>query len=951
MKITRKQWLLERSEKLLDIREGELTRVLLMGSGLFIFITALMIVKPVAGAMFLTRFGASQLPFAYMLTAVCAAGISSWYARVQVRTSLDLLMERTLASAMVSLVLFRIFIRFDIVTDWVLYLFYIWTALFALVFASQFWLAAGRLFNIRQAKRLFGIIGSGAITGGILGGYLANFLAPVVGSGNLMLVSAAFLLLCIWIVRRLWRAQQDHNPDTMHPAPRQPAGTSIPASPLSLIRSSSLLTTLAAILGLGVMVSKLVDYQFNAIAAAAITDTDQLTAFLGFWISNLNFISLMVQLVVTRRIVGKLGVGFSLFFLPIFVLAGAGAILISPSLWSAIFIKMSEGGLKNSLNKSGMEILTIPIPVAIKNQTKPFIDVIVDSAATGIGGAILAVLVVVLNGTPAQVSWVIIGIIGVWLTLIRRLKKEYVLSFREKISSDRPDTGTTDMAGDASIHSVLGGIIESLKRSDDREVLKTLTMVSDLRNDALVPALVGLLDHPAEEIRLEALKKLYFSRTPSVETQARGFLDSAGLPLRTESLRYLVHRSKDRSHLIDTCLKSPDYVTRGAALLALVREARSDRWMKNTYRPGDLIERLLFSIAEIKDPAQLVFTKKLCITAISTGDIPRLYPYLHLFMEDRDHSVAAAAIEVAGQTQQGEFVQVILTSLSRAPMLRSSAMKALSGYGPQILEFLSNALANSYLDYSARKHLPNVIAMFPLQRSVDILVHQLEQPDIELRYAIIRALNRLRVSSSSLRFDKQGVVRRIRREARDYMDMLQMLNSQRHTAIARHGQPDDGSGIHRARLNLMRALEARLDTNLERLFRLLGLNYPPNDMYNAYRGIRSTDHEMRINAMEFLDNVLELNLKNIIMPLLESGGSPFEQEAAVPEAELPDEVDTCIALLRGPDDYLREKTLHFLIYDWDRSYTPHVAPLLGSANRGVRAMAKIVLNRKGPFPL
>jgi len=63
---------------------------------------------------------------------------------------------------------------------------------------------------------------------------------------------------------------------------------------------------------------------------------------------------------------------------------------------------------------------------------------------------------------------------------------------------------------------------------------------------------------------------------------------------------------------------------------------------------------------------------------------------------------------------------------------------------------------------------------------------------------------------------------------------------------------------NRAVLRLLRqALQERMDQKLERVFRLLGLRYPPADIYSAYSGLRSQRSDLRASAIEFLDNLPE----------------------------------------------------------------------------------------------
>lgn len=59
----------------------------------------------------------------------------------------------------------------------------------------QAWSVVGGLFDTRQAKRLFGLVGSGASIGAIVGGLMASTLVrPLGGAQNLLLLLAALWL-------------------------------------------------------------------------------------------------------------------------------------------------------------------------------------------------------------------------------------------------------------------------------------------------------------------------------------------------------------------------------------------------------------------------------------------------------------------------------------------------------------------------------------------------------------------------------------------------------------------------------------------------------------------------------------------------------------------------------------------------------------------------------------
>jgi AAA family ATP:ADP antiporter len=105
-----------------------------------------------------------------------------------------------------------------------------------------------------------------------------------------------------------------------------------------------------------------------------------------------------------------------------------------PALWSAILIKSGDGSLKQSINKSAIELLALPIPTETKNQVKTFIDVFIDSFATGVGGIILIMLINGLNLSIHFVSISIMLLILLWFYYAKKVRIEYLSLFKEKLN-------------------------------------------------------------------------------------------------------------------------------------------------------------------------------------------------------------------------------------------------------------------------------------------------------------------------------------------------------------------------------------------------------------------------------------------------------------------------------------------------------------------------------------
>ena len=151
-------------------------------------------------------------------------------------------------------------------------------SIYAVLSASQFWVLANLVYTIREAKRLFGFIGSGAILGGIFGGYLTSLLAPFIGTDNLIFLAAILLLCCLPLLRKIWNSGIKKLGKQKRP--KRTANTG--ERPWQLIKKSKHLTYIAGIVIVSVLTAKLIDYLFSDFAAAAIPDPTNSPLFLPF---------------------------------------------------------------------------------------------------------------------------------------------------------------------------------------------------------------------------------------------------------------------------------------------------------------------------------------------------------------------------------------------------------------------------------------------------------------------------------------------------------------------------------------------------------------------------------------------------------------------------------------------------------------------------------------------
>ncbi|HEY9113433.1 MAG TPA: Npt1/Npt2 family nucleotide transporter, partial [Bacteroidales bacterium] len=908
-----------------------------MQLNIFLIISTLLIVKPTVNGLFISQFGVESLPLAFVIVALFATVLSIFYSRKLIKIPLHSLIGKTLGISVITLIVFGILLLLNILVSWVIYLFYIWVALFAVLSASQFWILANMVFNSREAKRFFGFIGAGAIAGGIFGGYLTSLLAPTLGAEKLLFVSAALLWFCIPITRTVWR---ENISGKNNPQKNLQEMEGVGESPFQLIRKSKHLTYLAGIVGVSVIVAKLVDYQFNAIASEKISDPDELTAFFGFWFSNINLISLVIQLFITRRVVGVFGVGTSLFFLPAGIFIGATLVLFAPSLFAVVIIKLADGSLKQSINKSAAELLALPIPLSIKNKAKTFIDVFVDSVATGIGGLILILLVNAFQISVPFISLMILVMLGVWFYFALKVRKEYIKSFQLKLK--QTSTGKEVKAINFSNESVIGGLKKVIEIGNEKQILWILQKVRENPNEKLFDSIFQLLEHPNGNIRAEALRNLYFYKNKNITVAVYKKIVDPEQEVKIAAFEYLLeHNPQNRLELMQEFLNDADYKVSGAALLSLAGEFRNNPELKKQYELRQVIAKRIEDLQAEKQEEVSKFKTKIILEAIGKGHLISFFTFIENGLNHSDPDVVNQAIKAAGLSKAPEFIEKLIEFIPN-PKYAANTAFAFAQYGVEVLSILQTIFEDETKKDTQRK-IPSIIENIDSQLTVKFLFGLLNSEDFQVRQEALTSLNNIKAKFPFLYFDKKIVIRRILDEARLLQDTLSVLYLQ--TKLEKESNISGNTKISEARASLIVLLERRLDGGLDRVFRLLGLKFPIDEISSAYKSFQSSKIDIRLSSIEFLDNLLDTRLKRVLIPIFETTVLETISKEALQNLNIhiPDEIECYTMLLDGNDIKIKLAVLYLISLLKGEQYISLVNKYVENSNLKVQTFAKNAL--------
>ena len=148
----------------------------------------------------------------------------------------------------------------------------------------------------------------------------------------------------------------------------------------------------------------IIEQQLNMATAASkgAGNTDTITSFLGAVQLYTSVIGFVIQVWLTSKIQRYLGIGFALMILPFSLGVTGTLMLLNGVLWAPALARVMDTSLRYTVDKTTREILFLPLPDAVKQRAKPFIDVTVDRFSKGIG----ALIVLVLNKTWGfHLSW------------------------------------------------------------------------------------------------------------------------------------------------------------------------------------------------------------------------------------------------------------------------------------------------------------------------------------------------------------------------------------------------------------------------------------------------------------------------------------------------------------------------------------------------------------------
>ena len=152
--------------------------------------------------------------------------------------------------------------------DWVSVAFYVWGLILGILLISQFWTLANGIYDPRQAKRLFGFIGGGAMLGGMTGALATAASSRTVGTNKPAARGARVTSVCARRHRLDHPRPRDVRPRRRRQAVKRRKGVGLREARASLLRESKHLQIIALVISFASIGAAIIEQQLNMAAEA-----------------------------------------------------------------------------------------------------------------------------------------------------------------------------------------------------------------------------------------------------------------------------------------------------------------------------------------------------------------------------------------------------------------------------------------------------------------------------------------------------------------------------------------------------------------------------------------------------------------------------------------------------------------------------------------------------------
>src|ERR1043165_745390 len=395
------------------------------------------IFNTVAFALFLERFEVFELPKVYLFAAVLLWITGFIYSKAEHAISMKKLVPLVILVVALSIFGFRSQYS-EPNQPWFLFFMFSWFYVIYLLTNLEFWGLAALQFDIRQSKRLFGMIGAGDIPAKIIGYSAVPVLLKLFTNENMLVISGCSILCSLIFYFRLSRAgkldvhvshEQHHYHDNHVKA------TQSIKSLITGVFGNRMIAYVAFLSFIVVTCVTIISFSFYSEVKHEAHNNVQLAGFISSVYVGGRILAIFVRLILTGRLMHVLGTKGSLLISPAILVVFLVAIIALPLfthehravLYLFGLMMIITEVLKTSLQDPVFLSVMQPLASHLRLKGHTIVKGVMDPFAYAFTGFMLFSLIKLSHHVDLfLLSYMLFTLLIVWVMLVFMVDKEYV---------------------------------------------------------------------------------------------------------------------------------------------------------------------------------------------------------------------------------------------------------------------------------------------------------------------------------------------------------------------------------------------------------------------------------------------------------------------------------------------------------------------------------------------
>lgn len=789
----------------LNVVEGEEKPVLLLlGYGFFmgVFLAAY---KIVATTLFLNQMH-EYLREAFFVSGLLGV-ISTWfYSVLQNYIRYSKLIIINIITIFIFILTVRILFAYQ-ESELLVFALFVMLGPITSILLLGFWGIFGRMFDLRQVKRIVGGIDSGQLIAIIITTFSIPFLIPYITNiTNFLLIGvvglAVSIIFFVTISIRFPLA-------SFHQKRREIRNE----TRFTTIFKNRYIVFLSLFLFLSMAAFVFVDYSFMNVTEQQYPTEKQLASFLGVVEGSIMILSLLIQTFVNDRLISMYGIKTTLLVLPVILFAftglalGAGHIygfnVTSPEfIWFFLFISLSKlfvTTLREATETPVFKLFFMPLDSRVRFDIQTKIEGTINEFSRALSGGLILLLGLIPFFKLIHYSWILVAIIIGWIYLLYKIYHLYRENIRLKLERQKEEADKVEQRGK---NLLISKLFESIESASPNIMIFAFRTLSKIAPDTFKAKIENIKNDHSIDLSEKVLQTL---------EEDFSFIHVA-------NLKQFAQNDGDSS--IENDIK--DKAAYNEEISELIRSSNKSE-------------------------------RKLAAELISVTDSDEATGYLVELLNDSDLSVVKAAMNSAAELKKQELLPFTIENLLKKNY-REDAAEALIIYGEDAIPGLEIIFNNSEQNLDIKVEIVTIYGKIGGTMAEQVLWNKIDYPDKNVVSQVLLSLSHCGFSA------KEAQVQRIKMFIEE--DISVIVWNLKAIEQLKGEQTDELSQI-------IASLEEENQHNYDHIYMLLSMIYDQKSIQLVKENIETKTNEGISYAIELLDVFLSDDLKQKIIPILD----------------------------------------------------------------------------------